>query len=122
MMDTTTAGIDVQARTQTQQQTKLRKACADFESLFLNYMLKSMRSSVPEGGITGGSEEGRMFQSMFDEKLADQMRAELLQSLNESQAALASELRAQQDALIDHAAREIQGTVERVFLPARDGI
>ena len=73
MMDTTTAGIDVQARTQTQQQTKLRKACADFESLFLNYMLKSMRSSVPEGGITGGSEEGRMFQSMFDEKLADQI-------------------------------------------------
>ena len=73
MMDTTTAGIDVQARTQTQRQTKLRKACADFESLFLNYMLKSMRSSVPEGGITGGSEEGRMFQFMFDEKLADQI-------------------------------------------------
>ena len=73
MIDNITAGVAESNRNQFQRQEKLRKACADFESLFLNYMLKSMRSSVPEGGITGGSEEGRMFQSMFDEKLADQI-------------------------------------------------
>lgn len=54
---------------------KLKKACAEFESLFLNYLLKSMRSSVPEGGIIDQSEESKMFKSMLDEKLADQISA-----------------------------------------------
>lgn len=52
---------------------KLKKACADFESLFLNYMLKSMRSSVPKGSIIDQSEESKMLKSMFDEKLADEI-------------------------------------------------
>jgi flagellar protein FlgJ len=52
---------------------KLKQACAEFESLFLNYLLKSMRSSVPEGGFVEQSEESRMFKSMLDEKLADQI-------------------------------------------------
>ena len=76
MVENIMAGTDVATRTQVQRQAKLRKACADFESLFLNYMLKSMRSSVPEGGIIGGSEEGKMFQTMFDEKLADQVASD----------------------------------------------
>jgi len=73
MIDNITAGVDASDLNQFQRQEKLRKACADFESLFLNYMLKSMRSSVPEGGITGKGEEGKMFQAMFDEKLADEI-------------------------------------------------
>jgi flagellar protein FlgJ len=52
---------------------KLKKACSDFESLFINYMLKSMRSSIQEGGIFEHSEESKMFRSMFDEKLADEI-------------------------------------------------
>ena len=91
MIDNVTAGMDASARSQFQRQEKLKKACADFESLFLNYMLKSMRSSVTKGGIAGGSEEGKMFQSMFDEKLADQIASDgglglgeiLLQKLSE---------------------------------------
>ena len=75
MIEPTMAAHAVAAPTQAQRQAKLEKACADFESLFLNYMLKSMRSSVPESGITGQSEEGKMFQAMFDEKLADQIAA-----------------------------------------------
>jgi flagellar protein FlgJ len=55
---------------------KLKQACAEFESLFLNYLLKSMRSSVPEGGFIDQSEESKMFKSMFDEKLADQISAD----------------------------------------------
>jgi len=73
MIDNITAGVDASALNQFQRQEKLKKACADFESLFLNYMLKSMRSSVPEGGISGKGEEGKMFQAMFDEKLADEI-------------------------------------------------
>lgn len=54
---------------------KLKRACAEFESLFLNYLLKSMRASVPEGGLIDQSEESKMFKSMLDEKLADEISA-----------------------------------------------
>jgi len=57
------------------QAQKLKKACADFESLFLNYMLKSMRSTVTEGGIVDQSEESKMFKTMFDENLAKEIAA-----------------------------------------------
>jgi hypothetical protein len=50
----------------------------------------------------------------------DEMRAELLQSLNESRLALAAELTTRQNALIDRTALQIQDAVERVFVPARD--
>jgi flagellar protein FlgJ len=73
MIDNIAASSNGSALTQIQRQAKLEKACAEFESLFLNYMLKSMRSSVPVGGISDQSEEGKMFQSMFDEKLADKI-------------------------------------------------
>jgi flagellar protein FlgJ len=52
---------------------KLKKACSEFESLFLNYLLKSMRASVPEGGLIDQSEESKMFKAMLDEKLADEI-------------------------------------------------
>ena len=54
---------------------KLKQACAEFESLFLNYLLKSMRASVPEGGIIDQSEESKMFKAMLDEKMADEISA-----------------------------------------------
>ena len=54
---------------------KLKKACSEFESLFLNYLLKSMRASVPEGGVIDQSEESKMFKAMLDEKLADEISA-----------------------------------------------
>lgn len=73
MIDTISSNTTVPEPADGRQQAKLKKACADFESLFLNYMLKSMRSSVPQGGITEQSEEGKMFQAMFDEKLADEI-------------------------------------------------
>jgi len=73
MIETNLENTTVSGQIQGQPQQKLKKACADFESLFLNYMLKSMRSSVPAGGIAGQSEEGKMFQSMFDENLANEI-------------------------------------------------
>ena len=68
--DTLTSNL--KAGTQPQ---KLKQACAEFESLFLNYLLKSMRASVPEGGLIDQSEESKMFKSMLDEKLADEISA-----------------------------------------------
>jgi len=56
-------------------QEGLKKACAEFESIFINYMLKSMRSSVSETGFIGNSEESKIIKSMFDENLADRIAA-----------------------------------------------
>jgi len=49
--------------------TGLKRACAEFESILITYMLKSMRNTVVEDGILGKSNEGKIFNSMFDEKL-----------------------------------------------------
>ena len=49
---------------------RLKTACTEFESIFITYMLKSMRKTVKESGILGKSSESEIFYSMFDEKLA----------------------------------------------------
>ena len=48
----------------------LRRVCSQFESLFIASMLKSMRKTVEHGGLIRESNEGKIFKSMFDEKLA----------------------------------------------------
>jgi flagellar protein FlgJ len=48
---------------------RLKKTCAEFESILITYMLKSMRNTVGEDGIFGNSNESKIFKSMFDEKL-----------------------------------------------------
>jgi flagellar protein FlgJ len=52
---------------------KLEKACAEFESLFINQLLKSMRSSVTETGLMGNSEESKIVRSMFDQQLSERI-------------------------------------------------
>ena len=54
-------------------QEKLKNACSDFESLFINYMLKSMRTAFSEDGIFENNNESRIIRSMFDENLATTM-------------------------------------------------
>jgi flagellar protein FlgJ len=51
-------------------QEKLEKTCSEFESIFITYMLKSMRSAVTEDGLLGNSNESKIIRSMFDENLA----------------------------------------------------
>jgi flagellar protein FlgJ len=49
---------------------RLKSICAEFESIFMTYMLKSMRSALVEEGIMGNSHESKIMNSMFDENLA----------------------------------------------------
>lgn len=51
-------------------QLRLESACSEFESVFITYMLKSMRTAVTEDGLLGNSNESKIIQSMFDENLA----------------------------------------------------
>lgn len=51
-------------------QAGLEKACADFESIFITHMLKSMRTAFEEDNLLGDSNESQIIRSMFDENLA----------------------------------------------------
>ena len=48
---------------------RLERAAKEFEALFVREMLKSMRSTVEDSSLGGGS-AGRTYQSMFDDQLA----------------------------------------------------
>lgn len=53
-----------------QSKVKLQKAVKDFESIFVGYLLKSMRSSVSKEDLFGDSFGGDMVEGMFDTELA----------------------------------------------------
>jgi flagellar protein FlgJ len=60
----------------------LRKACADLEAVFINEMLKTMRSStVPEGGVLSGGTGEEIFSGLLDEHLAGTAAQRLEQGL-----------------------------------------
>ena len=51
----------------------LKKACKDFESFFINYMLKEMRKTVPKYDIVPETNAKKIFESMFYEKISDRL-------------------------------------------------
>ena len=63
----------VQTHTGTNQDAgaaRLKSVCEEFESIFMTYMLKSMRTAMVEEGIMGNSHESKIIHAMFDENLA----------------------------------------------------
>jgi flagellar protein FlgJ len=48
---------------------KLRKACMDFESIFTQHLLKTMRQTIPASGIFGENAGKTIFESLFDQEL-----------------------------------------------------
>ncbi|SHI60873.1 Rod binding protein [Geosporobacter subterraneus DSM 17957] len=56
-----------------QDEKKLMDACRQFESVFINMLLKNMRNSIPEGGFIEKSYPREIFEGMFDEKMADEV-------------------------------------------------
>jgi len=50
---------------------KLRQACADFESIFIHYVLKSMRNSLPQNGLFENSQEQKVYKSMADQAMSE---------------------------------------------------
>lgn len=48
---------------------KLKKACDDFESMFLNMMYKEMRNTVQKSELTPTDSGRDIFEGMLDEKL-----------------------------------------------------
>jgi flagellar protein FlgJ len=73
------------ALTPEQERTRLRTAAHQLEGVFLSYMFKAMRSTVPETESAGMGSEGRsLFTSMLDEKIADLAAARMTRGLGEA--------------------------------------
>ena len=49
---------------------RLKKACADLESIFIGSLLKAMRRTIPEGGFIPKSAGSEMYESMFDQEFS----------------------------------------------------
>ena len=49
---------------------KLKKACMDFESVFIQKMFKAMRQTIPKSGLFGEGPGKDIFESLFDQELS----------------------------------------------------
>lgn len=57
------------------EQEKLKEACQGFEAIFLSTMMKSMRQTLPGDSLFGESQGLDIYQSMYDQHLADKLAA-----------------------------------------------
>lgn len=56
-------------------QQRLRKACNDFEAVFISKLWEQMRATVPKDGLLHSQQED-MYQSMFDRDFAEKMASD----------------------------------------------
>ena len=52
---------------------QLRKACSELESLFISYLLKEMRATIPKSGFISGGRAEEIYTSMLDSELAKEL-------------------------------------------------
>jgi flagellar protein FlgJ len=48
----------------------LKKSCQDFEAIFIQSMFKSMRKTIPDGGLFEKDHAMEMYQEMLDQEMA----------------------------------------------------
>jgi len=51
-------------------QRRLKEACREFEAIFLEYMLKTMRKSVPKADLFKRGQAEEIYTFLLDEQLA----------------------------------------------------
>ena len=52
---------------------KLQAACREMESLFLSYLLKEMRATIPKSGFISGGKAEEIFTSLLDAEISKKM-------------------------------------------------
>jgi len=60
-------------KTDSKQVAKLKKVSGEFESIFLGYMLKEMRKTVPDDSLFGKSQAKEIFNDMYDDAMAKEL-------------------------------------------------
>ena len=63
-------GLSKEKQPESSSVTGLKKACSDFESIFINQMMQQMRKTVPENSLFGGGQAEEMMTSMLDDEMA----------------------------------------------------
>lgn len=58
---------------QDQRKIQLKKVCREFEAIFTQMLLKEMRNTIPENSFFGKSNASKIYQSMYDEALAQEI-------------------------------------------------
>jgi len=53
--------------------SQLKEACSELESLFLYYLFKEMRATVPKTGFISGGKAEEIYTSMLDFRLAKEL-------------------------------------------------
>jgi len=54
---------------------QLRKACSELESLFIAYLLKEMRTTIPKSNFINGGRAEEIYTSMLDSEIARDLSA-----------------------------------------------
>jgi len=52
---------------------QLKKACSEFEAIFLSQLTRAMRKTVPESGLLDSGLAGDIYRDMLDVEIAAQM-------------------------------------------------
>jgi flagellar protein FlgJ len=60
-----------QVKRQKEADAKLKKVCADFESIFAYNLMKTMRQSIPDGGFLTKSSARQNWEMLLDQKIAE---------------------------------------------------
>ena len=63
----------IQSVQQNGKDNKLRKACEDFEAIFVKQMLKSMKSTINKSGMLGGGFAEEIYDDMLYDEYAKKM-------------------------------------------------
>lgn len=73
VLDSIVSGGPVAASKAVPENKELKKACQDFESVFVFQLLKQMRETVKENETFSGGNGGKMFQGLLDMNYAQQV-------------------------------------------------
>jgi len=55
---------------------ELKEACSELESLFIFYLLKEMRATIPKTGLISGGRAEEIYTSMLDSQLSKEMASQ----------------------------------------------
>ena len=72
ILDEAIAGPNAPNRLTRNNPAELKKLCQDFEAIFIRTLIKGMRATVPDSGLTEKSTGREVFEEMIDSEIANQ--------------------------------------------------
>ena len=67
------AGAAIKKDDRHQDESRLNKACAEFEALLVQKLFQTMRASIPKSGLIDGGSAEEIYTAMLDQKVAQDL-------------------------------------------------